>query len=338
MNRLNVTSILASIITERDENMQQLVAQLSDGKKTSGSPIAIRFKPAVRDFVTLVSGRLGISSAELVNILVEGIMRETLIPRQAVITHIHERFWLLMDEHRLSVLDVARLLSDWNIGLSVLESRERTMDYLTAPLLKQLSDWFCVSTRWLEGSDPRPVYLTAFSEWIQVAMIIKKRIQEYTSDDNLTRPDIFLVRENQYNSGDIKDESGHVFIFIRRYKTVNNTTIRVVECIGHCPSSGAYKTQLNSFLSMSNILFRAHILNSFDTFYASGYLLDALREGKILPAAALWEIQKLQRTESGKFSQNIWTEEEREPFLFPEKFITPEWSKFVSQITAINIK
>jgi hypothetical protein len=145
-------------------------------------------------------------------------------------------------------------------------------------LLKQLSDWFCVSTRWLEGSDPRPVYLTAFSEWIQVAMIIKKRIQEYTSDDNLTRPDIFLVRENQYTSGDIKDESGHVFIFIRRYKTVNNTTIRVVECIGHCPSSGTYKTQLNSFLSMSNILFRAHILNSFDTFYASGYLLDALRE------------------------------------------------------------
>lgn len=46
MNRLNITSILASIITERDENMQQLVAQLSDGKKTSGSPIAIRFKPA----------------------------------------------------------------------------------------------------------------------------------------------------------------------------------------------------------------------------------------------------------------------------------------------------
>jgi hypothetical protein len=34
-----------------------------------------------------------------------------------------------MDEHRLSVLDVARCSPDWNIGLSVLESRERTMDY-----------------------------------------------------------------------------------------------------------------------------------------------------------------------------------------------------------------
>lgn len=33
MNRLNITSILASITTERDEKMQQLVTRLSDGKK-----------------------------------------------------------------------------------------------------------------------------------------------------------------------------------------------------------------------------------------------------------------------------------------------------------------
>lgn len=338
MNRLNITSILASITTERDEKMQQLVTRLSDGKKTSVSPVAIRFKPAVRDFVTLVSGRLGISSAELVNILVEGIMRETLIPRQAVITHIHERFWLLMDEHRISVLDVARLLSDWNIGLSVLESRERTMDYLTAPLLKQLSEWFYVSPQWLEGSEARPVHLTAFSDWMQVARTIKKRIQGTVSADILTQPDIYLARQSEITAADITDDPGHVFIFIRRYKTINNTTIRVVECIGYCSSSGDYKTQLNSFLSMSNILFREHIFKSVDTFYASGYLLDALKEGKVLPASALWEIQKLHRTESGKFSQNIWTEEEREAFLFPEEYITPEWSKFASEITALNIQ
>lgn len=55
MNRLNITSILASITTERDEKMQQLVTRLSDGKKTSVSPVAIRFKPAVKDFVTGVA-------------------------------------------------------------------------------------------------------------------------------------------------------------------------------------------------------------------------------------------------------------------------------------------
>lgn len=75
MNRLNITSILHRMATGRDEEMEQLLTQLSERKKTAGSPLAIRFKPAVREFITLVSGRLGISSAELVNVLVEGIMR-----------------------------------------------------------------------------------------------------------------------------------------------------------------------------------------------------------------------------------------------------------------------
>ncbi|WP_338628102.1 hypothetical protein [Enterobacter sp. JJBC] len=342
MNRLNITSILASITTERDEKMQQLVARLSDGKKTSGSPVAIRFKPAVRDFVTLVSGRLGISSAELVNILVEGIMRETLIPRQAAISHIHERFWLLMDEHRLSVLDVARLLSDWNIGLSVLESRERTMDYLTAPLLKQLSQWFYVSARWLEGRDTRPVHLTAFSEWMQVAREIKKRIQKSASDDT-PPPGIFLARENKYASSGITDEYENVFIFMKhdktvnRHKTTNTVTISTTECLGYCPSAGESKTQLNSFLSMTNILFRTHVLYNFDIFYVSGYLLDVLKEGEILPATVLREIQKHHSTESGPLYKNIRTDEERKPFLFPLEYITPEWSELAREITALSI-
>lgn len=336
MNRLNITSILAGITTERDEKMQQLVAQLSDGKKTAGSPVAIRFKPAVRDFVILVSGRLGISSAELVNILVEGIMRETLVPRQAVISHIYERFWLLMDEHRLSVLDVTRLLSDWNIGLSVLESRERTMDYLTAPLLKQVADWFYVSHLWLEGNDTRPVHLTAFSDWMQVARQIKTRVQESTSD-NTPPPDIFLVRENKHFSSDITGEDRNVFIFIRRYKTINNITVSGVECVGHCPSTGEHKKQLHSFLSMSNILFRTHILNSFDIFYASGHLLDELKEGEILPASALREIQKHHSKESGRLYKNIWADEEKSPFLFPLKYLTPEWSELTREITALSI-
>ncbi|UWM63496.1 hypothetical protein [Enterobacter sp. CP102] len=336
MNRLNITSILASITTERDEELQQLVARLSGGKKTSVSPVAIRFKPAVRDFVTLVSGRLGISSAELVNILVEGIMRETLIPRQAVITHIHERFWLLMDEHRLSVLDVARLLSDWNIGLSVLESRERTMDYLTAPLLKQLSEWFYVSPQWLEGNDTRPMHLTAFSEWMQVAWEIKKRVQESTSDGT-PPPGIFLVRENKHFSSDMADADGNIFIFTRRYKTINDVMVSGVECVGYCPSTGDNKKQLNSFLSMINIIFRTHLLNSFDIFYAASYLMDALKEGETLPVSALRKIQENNSKESSHFFKNIWTNKEKSPFLFPFKYLTQEWSELTREITALSI-
>lgn len=52
--------------------MQQRVRQFSDGKNTGGMPMAIRFRPAVQEFITRVSRNLGISVAELVNMVVEG--------------------------------------------------------------------------------------------------------------------------------------------------------------------------------------------------------------------------------------------------------------------------
>jgi hypothetical protein len=47
MKHLNMTSLLARIALERDDELLQLTAAMSDGKKTSGNPMAIRFKPAV---------------------------------------------------------------------------------------------------------------------------------------------------------------------------------------------------------------------------------------------------------------------------------------------------
>lgn len=76
--------------------------------------MAIRFRPVVREFITRVSQRLGISADELVNILIEGVMLDTLAPRQVVITRLYERFWLLMDAHQLSMVNVATLLSSLN--------------------------------------------------------------------------------------------------------------------------------------------------------------------------------------------------------------------------------
>ncbi|EHX8394612.1 hypothetical protein K3356_001108 [Salmonella enterica subsp. enterica serovar Idikan] len=283
----------------------------------------------MREFITLVSGRLGISSAELVNVLVEGIMRETLTPRQASVTRIPERFWLLMDEHKLSATDVARLLSDWNIGLSVLENRERTMDFLTSPLLKKLSEWFYVSVEWLEGTASRPVHhITVFNDWFHAARKLDKRIRETEPENILTRPDIYFVREMNIPGGDQED----IFIFIRRYRTVNNTTVRIVECAGYCSTAGRLQDQFNSFLSMCGILFQAEIISKVDTFFASGQLLNALKTGDILPVSALWQIQKLCRNAEGKYSQNIWKTDERMPFLAPDEFITDEWREITSRI------
>lgn len=325
---LNITSILSRLATGRDEEIDKLLTQLSEGKKTAGNPLAIRFKPAVREFITLVSGRLGISSAELVNLLVEGIMRETLIPRQASVTRIPERFWLLMDEHKLSSTQVARLLSDWNIGLAVLESREQTMDCLTPNLLKMLSEWFCVNNEWLEGTSSSPVHLTVFNDWFHAARILKKIISETDPDNFLTQPDVFFVKEMDVHNPNDAD----IFIFIRRYRTINNTAIRIVECVGYCSATSESRQQSSGFMSLCGLLLQKKIISRADTFLSSPQILNSLKTGETLPVSTLWQIQKLCRNEEGKYSQNIWSPEEKHPLLSPNEFINDEWRKITEDI------
>lgn len=326
---LNITSILSQMATGRDEEIDKLLAQLSEGKKTACSPLAIRFKPAVREFITLVSGRLGISSAELVNLLVEGIMHETLIPRQASVTRIPERFWLLMDEHKLTAIDVALLLSDWNIGLSVLENRERTQDCLTAPLLKKLSEWFYVSVEWLEGTDSRPVHhLTVFNDWFHAARKLETRIRESGSRNIIFRPDIFFVREMDMQGNELED----TFIFIRHYRIINDMKIRVVECVGYCPVSGYLRNQFELFLSMCGLLYRADIISKSNIYLAPGQILNTLRAGDVLPASVLREIKIRCRNAEGIYAQSMWNATESLPFLRPNEFINGVWRKIAEDI------
>lgn len=327
MNRLNITSILTRIATERDQEMQLLAEQLSDGKKTSGNPIAIRFKPAVRDFIILLSGRMGISSAEIVNIMIEGIMRETLIPHQAQITSIHERFWLLMDEHKLSPIDTAQLLSQWNIGLSVLENRERTLDYLRGPLLRQLSEWFCVSDKWLEGDNVKPFNLTVFDSWLRVTELLKSKINESRQNSHLTQPELFLVKERRTKSSENININTNVFIFIKRNREINNTFFSVVECVGYCDASDDSQKHLNEFLNMCGLLFKNNVISMVATLLTSEYLIHTIKNGEALAASVLWQIKKNQPD-----TQRIWNLEERFSLLNPENSLNPEWMKITEGI------
>lgn len=326
---LNITSILYKMATGRDEEIDKLLVQLSEGKKTAGNPLAIRFKPAVREFITLVSGRLGISSAELVNLLVEGVLRETLTPRQASVTRIPERFWLLMDEHKLTATDVACLLSDWKINLSVLESRERTMDCLTSPLLKKLSEWFYISIEWLEGTASHPVHHpTVFNDWFHAARILKNRIRESDAGNILTRPDIFFSKEMDMQGLEL----GDTFVFIRHYRTINSIKIRVVECIGYCSTAGYLRKQFESFLSMCGMFYKSNLISQSDIYLAPGQILNTLRAGEVLPVSVLREIKNRCRNAEGIYSQSMWNATERIPFLLPDEYINDEWRKIAEDI------
>ncbi len=339
MSRLNITSILSRMTLEQDDDMQQLVTQLSNGKKTAGNPIAIRFKPAVRTFITQVCERLGISSAELVNILIEGVMRETLEPRQATITRIPERFWLLMDEHGLSVSDVASLLANWNIGLSILESRARTMDYLTGPLLTQLADGFCVNPEWLKGSAVNPAPPTGFSDWYHAAELLKNRITETFSNNGKPDTAVFFLREYSAPNAGNKQTNAYVGICITRYKLLNNVPVRVVEYLGRQSVVKDKKNQFIGFMSLCGILFGENILRDTDSVSVPPHLMNLLHHGEILPISAINKIQRLYIDSPQHSYDHQWSLEEQHPLLYPEEFITSDWKYIAIEISnSVKVK
>lgn len=338
MYPLNITSILARITLAQDDNMKQLVTQLSDGKKTAGSPVSIRFRPAVREFVMQASGQLGISSAELVNIVMEGVMRETLTPGQAAVSRIPERFWLLMDEHGLSPSSVVTLLSGWNIGLSILANRERTMDYLTTSVLDQLAEWFGVNREWLEGAAVPPAVVHGFRDWYQAAELLRDRLAGAGHSGKPANTEIIFLRDNLSPDNESNDIQGNtrVGICLAQYKLMNGLPVKIVEYLGQQLVFDTHKNPFTGFMSLCGLLVERNRLTDVQTFTTPAHLLELLYSGAALPVSVLSKIRNLHLNSHDQHYKKFWTARERRPLIAPQEYITDELEFIAGEITDIT--
>ncbi|OSN01284.1 conjugal transfer protein TraE [Lonsdalea populi] len=281
MNHKNITTLISRIALEQDEEVQQLVRQFSEGKRTGGTPMGIRFRPVVREFITRVSQKIGISAAELVNILVEGVMIETFAPRLSMVRCIYDRFWLLMGAHRLSMVTVATLLTDVNMGLSVLENRERTLDYLTTPVINQLADWFGVTPEWIECTDDHPVEPVILPNW--------QEVYKYLTSNSDIQPNITLVRRDK-KMMEGSCENNDVVICISRMRKVNGISFRVIEFTGVMRKTNAEIKETDSFIESCEAMRKASQLTSFECLDAPEHLFTKLATGVEIPISILTAI------------------------------------------------
>ncbi|MBP2199208.1 hypothetical protein [Pantoea cypripedii] len=138
--------------------------------------------------------------------IVEGSLRDIFLSFSNSAASIIDRFEVLMQAHQLPPTDIAQILSPWNIKLSVLQDRERTVDYLTTSLLQELADWFYVSRDWLLGYDV-PVVNTgqAIHQWPHSEDEFNKFI--IPSAENKNCDIIFFSNENS-PKGECKNKSG----------------------------------------------------------------------------------------------------------------------------------
>ncbi|WP_431022169.1 PIN-12 domain-containing protein [Erwinia rhapontici] len=319
---LNVTSLLSRLVLEQDDKLSALLSNAATDNKKSGDPLAIRFKPGIREYVTLASAKLGVSASEFINIVMEGVIRETLSPFQTRATLVIERFQLLMDAHGLNVTDVATLLSPWNIGLSVLESRERTMDYLTIPLLTTIAGWFFVNNAWLRGEAVSPgITPSNITDWHSLALNINAKISQVSST---ALPQIILLRDDIAPPVDMYSNETFISTILIQIKNINGVNTRTVEYLGHSTPHGKNE-QISDFLSYCGVLLKKG-LATVTTGITVTKIQSLLSTGKALPVMAVDKILQTKDLPG-------WQTEELIPLRFPEQHANQEWLEKINNIT-----
>lgn len=149
----SLTAIFTSLLALPELDRNRIAELLARNDKKPMQTTSLRMRPGTRQLIDELSCRIGISQSELMNVIVEGSLRDVFLPFSHTASNVIDRFEVLMQAHELDPTDIAQLLSSWNIRVSVLQDRERTMDYLTTPLLQELAKWFHVSADWLLGRD-----------------------------------------------------------------------------------------------------------------------------------------------------------------------------------------
>ncbi|MBU9822977.1 hypothetical protein J1782_24090 [Rahnella sp. BCC 1045] len=319
---LNVTSLLSRLTLEQDDKLSALLSAAATESKKSGDPLAVRFKPGIREYVTQASAKLGVSASEFINILIEGVVRETLSPFQTRATLVVERFQLLMGAHGLNVTDVATLLSPWNIGLSVLENRERTMDYLTAPLLSEMADWFGVNKGWLQGEVVTPGPAPGnIPDWHTLALRINKEIRAFSG---IGLPQIILLRDKLAPPVDKRSHETLIGVCLITARLKNGVPLRIVQYLGEQIPYGGHEELISDFLAYCGVIERKGLARV-ATRTTDTTTLSLLSSGKVLPIMAVDKIFN-----STDLSE--WQTEELLPLRFPEKYATQEWLKTIDDM------
>ena len=191
----SLTAIFTSLLALPDLDRNRIAELLQRNEKKPKQTTSLRMRPGTRQLIDELSGKIGISQSELLNLVIEGSLRDIFLPFSNTALSIIDRFEVLMQAHELDPTDIAELLSSWNVRVSVLQDRERTMDYLSTPLLQALAQWFFVSPDWLLGRNVPTVDTTlARHQWPQTEDALRKII--IPSDENNNDSVIFWTTEH----------------------------------------------------------------------------------------------------------------------------------------------
>lgn len=283
------TQLIQSLLSSgHSKAVQESVSADSTGPKELTS---IRLKPSTRAYLQAQSDHLGISLSQSINMIIDGVVELETSPVKNSFDTIYDRIMMLFDSHNIMPLDRRRMLSNYGVTTATLKSRDDFLDLVTPEMISDLSDWFCVRQKWLNGvsteiCETRNIIWYKNAEGMALTMIEQALLNKGLKVYVIKRHGIDLQRAEEIDDTANNLDMGFIFetsrtvagVTFRRFEICEFQRWNYVRCREHLKLIFKFLDQYSERFRHS----RAPI--SFDGISLEDEVLEPLCNGKLLPA------------------------------------------------------
>lgn len=283
------TQLIQSLLSSgHSKAVQESVSADSTGPKELTS---IRLKPSTRAYLQAQSDHLGISLSQSINMIIDGVVELETSPVKNSFDTIYDRIMMLFDSHDIMPLDRRRMLSKYGVTTAILKSRDDFLDLVTPEMISDLSDWFCVRQKWLNGvsteiCETRNIIWYKNAEGMVLTMMEQALLNKGLKVYVIKRHGIDLQRAEEIDDTANNLDMGFIFetsrtvagVTFRRFEICEFQRWNYVRCREHLKLIIKFLDQYSERFRQS----RSPI--SFDGISLEDEVLEPLCNGKLLPA------------------------------------------------------
>jgi hypothetical protein len=149
---LDITTVIGGLIGAGNKVAQD---ELRNNQQPDGvqPTTTLRLTANVRRFYEIQAAQLGSSLQAILIATLTGVMEASINPGSTTTKLVAERFYTLFRAHGVTHTQIARLLRDFSITLSVLGDESTLLDRITPRLIQYLSGMFGINPAWLDAVD-----------------------------------------------------------------------------------------------------------------------------------------------------------------------------------------
>ncbi len=135
---------------------------------------------------------LNTSVQSLIDVILDGVVEATTDTPSARLRSIRERFFHLMEVHRLDLPAAVELMASYGFTLSALNSVDRLLDLMTPDAINHLAQTFHVRKTWLRGQGEGAIRSGGYVHWYKDMPATAQRLIAHVKAGD--KPELMFIR------------------------------------------------------------------------------------------------------------------------------------------------